>query len=81
MRHGMAGLTRAYLERMPKVEICALHGVGLETSNLPTIKARGIALTMTPVLFDDVADLAIVNRAVRHRQRRQARRSAPNQHQ
>ncbi len=57
--HGMAGLTRAHLERMPKLEICALHGVGLETSDLPAIKARGVALTTTPVLFDDVADLAI----------------------
>jgi lactate dehydrogenase-like 2-hydroxyacid dehydrogenase len=57
--HGMAGLTRAHLDRMPKLEICALHGVGLETSDLPAIKARGVKLTTTPVLFDDVADLAI----------------------
>ena len=57
--HGMAGLTRAHLERMPKLEICALHGVGLETSDLPAIRARGVKLTTTPVLFDDVADLAI----------------------
>ena len=32
--HGMAGLTRRHLELMPKLEICALHGVGLETSDL-----------------------------------------------
>src|SRR5580698_11261661 len=57
--HGMAGLTRAHLERMPKLEICALHGDGLETSDLPAIRARGVRLTTTPVLFDDVADLAI----------------------
>jgi hydroxypyruvate reductase len=57
--HGMAGLTRAHLERVPKLEICALHGVGLETSDLPAIRARGVKLTTTPVLFDDVADLAI----------------------
>jgi lactate dehydrogenase-like 2-hydroxyacid dehydrogenase len=57
--HGMAGLTGAHLERMPKLEICALHGVGLETSDLPAIRARGVKLTTTPVLFDDVADLAI----------------------
>jgi hydroxypyruvate reductase len=57
--HGMAGLTRAHLERMPKLEICALHGVGLETSDLPAIRSRGVKLTTTPVLFDDVADLAI----------------------
>jgi hydroxypyruvate reductase len=57
--HGMAGLTRDHIEAMPKLEICALHGVGLETSDLPAIKERGIVLTTTPVLFDDVADLAI----------------------
>src|SRR5580698_4612629 len=57
--HGMAGLTRRHLELMPKLEICALNGVGLETSDLPAIRERGIVLTTTPVLFDDVADLAI----------------------
>jgi hydroxypyruvate reductase len=57
--HGMAGLTRRHLELLPKLEICALNGVGLETSELPAIRARGVVLTTTPVLFDDVADLAI----------------------
>ena len=56
---GMAGLTRDYNKAMPKLEICALHGVGLETSDLADIKERGIVLTTTPVLYDDVADLAI----------------------
>ena len=57
--HGMAGLTRRHLELMPKLEICALNGVGLETSDLPAVRERGVVLTTTPVLFDDVADLAI----------------------
>lgn len=57
--HGMAGLTRRHLELMPRLEICALNGVGLETSDLPAIRERGVVLTTTPVLFDDVADLAI----------------------
>lgn len=57
--HGMAGLTRRHIELMPRLEICALNGVGLETSDLPAIRERGIVLTTTPVLFDDVADLAI----------------------
>jgi hydroxypyruvate reductase len=57
--HGMAGLTRRHIELTPKLEICALNGVGLETSDLPAIRERGIVLTTTPVLFDDVADLAI----------------------
>ena len=57
--HGMAGLTRRHLELTPNLEICALNGVGLETSDLPAIRERGVVLTTTPVLFDDVADLAI----------------------
>jgi hydroxypyruvate reductase len=56
---GMAGLRRAHIEAMPKLEICALHGVGLETSDLADIKEQGIVLATAPVLFDDVADLAI----------------------
>jgi hydroxypyruvate reductase len=58
--HGMAGLTRRHIELMPNLEVCALNGVGLETSDLPAIRERGIVLTTTPVLFDDVADLAIL---------------------
>src|SRR5579863_3558280 len=57
--HGMAGLTRKHLELAPKLEICALNGVGLETSDLAAIHERGVVLTTTPVLFDDVADLAL----------------------
>jgi hydroxypyruvate reductase len=57
--NGMAGLTRRHIELMPNLEICTLNGVGLETSDLPAIRERGIVLTTTPVLFDDVADLAI----------------------
>jgi lactate dehydrogenase-like 2-hydroxyacid dehydrogenase len=57
--HGMAGLTQRHLELMPKLEICALNGVGLETSDVAAIRRRGVVLTTTPVLFDDVADLAI----------------------
>ena len=57
--NGMAGLTRRHLELMPKIEICAIHGVGLETTDLPAVRKQGVVLTTTPVLFDDVADLAI----------------------
>jgi len=58
--HGMAGLTRRHIALMPNLEICTLNGVGLETSDLPAIREKGIVLTTTPVLFDDVADLAIL---------------------
>ncbi|MFL5259287.1 MAG: 2-hydroxyacid dehydrogenase [Hyphomicrobiales bacterium] len=56
---GMFGLSRAQIEALPKLEICALHGVGLETTDLEMCRARGIAVTIAPVLYDDVADLAI----------------------
>ena len=57
--NGMSGLSRRHIDLMPKLEICAIHGVGLETSDLPAIREHGIVLTTAPVLFDDVADLAI----------------------
>ena len=57
--HGMAGLSRAYMDLMPHLEICALNGVGLETTDLAGARERGIVVTITPVLYDDVADLAI----------------------
>lgn len=56
---GMTGLPKGLIEALPKLEICAINGVGLETTDLPTAKARGIVVTTTPVLFDDVADHAI----------------------
>jgi lactate dehydrogenase-like 2-hydroxyacid dehydrogenase len=57
--HGMAGISRAQIELMPKLEICAIHGVGLETSDLAACRERGIVVTIASVLYDDVADLAI----------------------
>jgi len=57
--HGMAGIKKAEMERMPNLEICAINGVGLETTDLDVAKARGVTVTITPVLYDDVADLAI----------------------
>ncbi len=57
--NGMAGLSRAQIELMPKLEICAINGVGLETTDLALCRARGITVATAPVLYDDVADLAI----------------------
>lgn len=57
--HGMAGLSRQQLELMPNLEILAIHGVGLETTDIPLCRERGVAITITPVLYDDVADLAL----------------------
>lgn len=55
----MAGLSRKHIELMPNIEICALNGVGLETSDVALARERGIVITTAPVLFDDVADCAI----------------------
>lgn len=56
---GMAGLSAEEMALMPKLEICAINGVGLETTNLPVARERGVVITTAPVLFDDVADLAL----------------------
>lgn len=58
--HGMAGISTAVIDALPKLEIVAINGVGLETTDLKRCKERGIVVTTTPVLYDDVADLAIV---------------------
>jgi hydroxypyruvate reductase len=57
--HGMAGLTKPYIELMPNLEVFTIHGVGLETTDMAACRERGIVVTTTPVLFDDVADLAL----------------------
>ena len=57
--HGMAGLSRAHIERMPNLEVFAISGVGLETTDVATCHQRRITVTTATVLFDDVADLAI----------------------
>ena len=57
--NGMAGLSGAQIALLPKLEICAINGVGLETTDLAACRARGITVATAPVLYDDVADLAI----------------------
>jgi lactate dehydrogenase-like 2-hydroxyacid dehydrogenase len=57
--NGMTGLSRAQMKALPQLEICALNGVGLETTDLAFARERGITVTITPVLYDDVADLAM----------------------
>jgi hydroxypyruvate reductase len=58
--HAMAGLPGAVIEALPNLEICAINGVGLETTDLALAKKRGVVVTTTPVLYDDVADLAVI---------------------
>ncbi|MEG8032175.1 2-hydroxyacid dehydrogenase [Sphingomonas aurantiaca] len=50
----------ALLDRLPVLEIVAIHGVGHDAIDLAATRARGVVVTTTPdVLTDDVADLAI----------------------
>lgn len=58
--HGMSRVDAALIERLPALEIIAIHGVGHDGIDLAAARARGIRVTLTPdVLTDDVADLAI----------------------
>jgi hydroxypyruvate reductase len=56
----MVGLSAATMEALPKLEIVALFGVGLERTDLTAAHERGVVVTTTPVLYEDVADTAVV---------------------
>ena len=47
------------MDKLPKLEIVACYGVGVDAIDLGRAKARGIRVTNTPdVLTEDVADMA-----------------------
>lgn len=57
---GFHGISAALIAQLPKLELVACFGVGVDAVDLPAARARNIAVTNTPdVLTDDVADLAI----------------------
>jgi hydroxypyruvate reductase len=57
---GFHGADAALINALPKLEIIACMGVGVDAIDLAATRARKIAVTNTPdVLNDDVADLAI----------------------
>lgn len=57
---GHLGIPNATVDRLPKLEIVAINGVGFDKVDLPYAKSRRIRVTNTPgVLTEDVADLAI----------------------
>ncbi|MHA6629792.1 2-hydroxyacid dehydrogenase [Pseudonocardia sichuanensis] len=56
----MIGLSAATMDALPKLEITTLFGVGLERTDLVAARERGIVVTTTPVLYEDVADTAVV---------------------
>ncbi len=57
---GSMKVDAALLDRLPALEIVAVHGVGHDGIDRAALRARGIALAITSgVLSEDVADLAI----------------------
>jgi lactate dehydrogenase-like 2-hydroxyacid dehydrogenase len=58
----MIGASTVILNALPKLEIVALFGVGLECCDLELAAKRGIVVTTTPVpyFYEDVADVAVV---------------------
>ncbi len=56
---GSHGLSAEELVHLRRLEIVAVFGVGLDALPLEPLRARSIAVTTTPVLTEDVADLAV----------------------
>ncbi len=57
---GHKGASAGLIARLPKLEVIACFGVGVDAIDLKAAAARGIPVTNTPdVLTDEVADLAI----------------------
>lgn len=56
---GGTGASRALMEKLPKLEIVAVNGIGTDAVDLAYARERGIRVSTTPeVLTDDVADMA-----------------------
>ncbi|MGI9492598.1 MAG: 2-hydroxyacid dehydrogenase [Geminicoccaceae bacterium] len=58
--NAMAGVSADVIDALPNLELIAIMGVGLERTDIKRAKERGITVTTTPVLYDDVADLGII---------------------
>ncbi|AXA91271.1 2-hydroxyacid dehydrogenase [Massilia sp. YMA4] len=57
---GTIGMDAALAARLPRLEIVAVNGIGVDAVDFSVTRARGIRVTNTPgVLTDDVADLAV----------------------
>ena len=58
--NAMAGVPTEVIDVLPNLELAAIMGVGLEKTDVARAKERGITVTTTPVLYDDVSDLGII---------------------
>ena len=57
---GIIGISEELAARLPKLEIVAVNGIGVDAVAFDSLRPRGIRVTNTPgVLTDDVADLAV----------------------
>jgi hydroxypyruvate reductase len=56
----MVGLPTVIINALPRLELASFIGVGLERVDLDLARERGIVVTTTPVLYEDVADLAVL---------------------
>jgi lactate dehydrogenase-like 2-hydroxyacid dehydrogenase len=58
--NGGRGIEAALMQRLPKLKLVAVFGVGTDAVDLAHAKVNGIAVSNTPdVLTEDVADLAL----------------------
>ncbi len=58
--NAMAGVPTEVFDALPNLELAAIMGVGLEKTDTARAKERGVTVTTTPVLYDDVSDLGII---------------------
>lgn len=57
---GGLGMPSEWFDRLPRLRLVAINGVGLDRVDLARAKAAGVHVSTTPdVLTDDVADLAL----------------------
>jgi len=57
---GGIGIAAALVAQLPKLEMVAVNGIGVDAVDFAATRARGIVVSNTPgVLTDDVADLAL----------------------
>ena len=58
--NGIRGAEKALLDLFPNLQIIASLGIGVDSIDFDTARARGLVVTNTPnVIADDVADLAM----------------------